>query len=232
MNRLLSVAKFQARDPIKAIMVFCVIRILIVLLIAAIIGHDASGDVQVDGMAVATVIFLFVHGLNSFTTGFRFTQANCVSRRTFFLANMAVLLVIALAMAAIDVTLARVFRQLIPYQGMMEQIYGTAAVLPDLVWSFACYALAAISGWMLNLVYYRSDRPQKISFSLGLLWILLILGNRNGGVVGGAIIKFSGVVLGLSGIPNPVVAAFSFMVVTVGAAVLTFQLIRRVTIKS
>ena len=234
MNGVLKVTRFQLRESRNPMLIFYATILVMVSLLAVLIWRDTGDNAQVSGLGPSTVVFLFILGLNGFASGFKFMQANSVSRKRFYVANIIALIAVAALMAAIDGTLTVVLKQMFPYEGMLEQIYRTAAFIPDFIWSFSLYAFAAFSGWMVTMVYYRCDKSQKILVSLSpaFLFIVLVYLIRINGAVGRAIINFLGVVLGLSGTPNPYVAALSFLVGTAGVAALSFLLIRRMPIKS
>ena len=161
-------------------------------------------------------------------------QANNVSRRRFYFGNILALSVIALFMATIDTTLSFVMRLLIPYSGMTEQMYGTTSLLPELIWIFTLATLAAHVGWFISMVYYRSNKLQKIVVSLSPLFVfitLIYIDRRTAGALVSSMTRFLTAVLGFSNGPNPYIASLSF---TVGAAIMAgfcYLLIRRAPVK-
>lgn len=234
MNGILKVARFQFRDQRNAIAIFYGIIVGLATMGVFAILRDPSGGSSMGGLGLTSVIFIFILGLNCFTTAFRFMQANNVSRQRFYMATIVALSAISLFMATIDTTLGFILRSLIPYSGMTEQLYGTASFLPEVLWTFTLAAFAAHLGWFISMVYYRSSKLQKVVVSLSPLFGLVIaiyIDRRTSGTFGTAIMRFLGTALGFLHGRNPYVASLSF---TVGAAImagLCFLLIRRAPVK-
>lgn len=224
MKGAITVIRYQLRDVKAAVLIFY-------SGLALMISLSMFNSGGVGGLGGSTVVFIFILGLSSFTSSFKFTQANGVSRRRFHLSTTISLVVLAALLAGVDTLVTQLLKQLVDYQGMMEQLYRTDLVLPDFIWSFALYAFTAFTGWMIVLTYYRCSKSQRTLVSVLLLVPgLAYFSSCTNGAVGRAIISFLVVVLGLSGTPNPYIASLSFMVGTVVVASLSILLIRRITI--
>jgi len=186
------------------------------------------------GMDFASVVFIFILGLNCFTSAFKFMQANSVSRKRFFAGTIIALGVVALAMATLDSILSIALRNIIPYSSMLEQLYGTRSVFASLLYSTTLAAFAAHTGWMISMLYYRSNKLQKIAISLSPLFViitLVFLNRRTAGRVGTAIIRFLGSVLGFYNGPSPYIASLSFIVGTALISAICYLLIRNAPVK-
>ena len=234
MNGLLKVTRYQLRDQRDTVIIYYGIIVGLITMGTTAILRDTQGNSSMGGLGLTSVVFIFILGLNCFTSAFRFMQANNVSRQRFYIANVLALSVISLFMATIDTTLGLVLRLLIPYSGMTEQLYGTAAFLPELIWTFTLAALAAHAGWVINMIYYRSNKIQKILVSVSPLFAfitLVYINRRTAGAFGTFLMEFLTTLLGFSNGPNPYIAALSF---TTGAAIMAglgFLLIRRAPVK-
>lgn len=236
MNNTLKVSKYLFRDFKKALVIFYGIIFAIMILMAAlyfsIINQD-SGEVSFGGFGFSTFIFIFVAGLNCFKANFKFLQANNISRKRFYYANIITLISISALMALIDTTLTKVLILIMPYENMVEQLYKSNFFFSSFMWSFALFALAASTGWFITMLYYRCDKLMKtvISFAPVLVIILFfMINNLTKGAVGIAVIKFLTMALGFNN-NNPYTAALTFFIAAAGALGLCYLLIRKITIK-
>lgn len=235
MNGLLKVTRFQFRDQRNAIAIFYSIIVALAALGTFAVLRDTKGNSSMGGLGMTSVVFIFILGLNCFTSTFKFMQANNVSRRRFYIGNVLALSIIALFMATIDTSLGFVIRLVIPYTSMTEQLYGMSSLLPELIWTSTLATLAAHVGWLISMVYYRSNKLQKTLVSVSPLFgiiTLVYLNRRTAGAFGRAIISFMGWALGFKAQqPSPYVASLSFIIATMVVASLCFLLIRRAPVK-
>ncbi len=97
-----------------------------------------------------------VVGLNSFRNNFKFSQANNVSRITFFKGLIISILVVALFMSLIDIIINRLYNVFVSCPMNFDMIYGI------LQWMFSAYSTIIIMGILISLVYYKSSKPVKV----------------------------------------------------------------------
>ncbi|MDF2592301.1 MAG: hypothetical protein K0S75_1767 [Clostridia bacterium] len=236
MNNTLKVSKYLFRDFKNALLIFYGIILAIAVLMAALflnVISQESGNASFGGFGFSAFIFLFVSGLNCFKANFKFLQANNISRKRFYYANIITLLSISAFMALIDASMTKVLKLIMPYEDIVEQLYKNDLFFSSFIWSFALFTLAASAGWCITMLYYKCDKLMKtiISFAPVLLVILLVmLNNVTEGALGISIIKSLTVVLGFTN-NNPYTAALSFLVATAGVLGLCYLLIRRIAIK-
>lgn len=236
MNNTLKVSKYLFRDFGKAMLIFYSIILAVAILLVALYVYVISqedGKASFGGFGFSAFIFLFVSGLNCFKANFKFLQANNISRKRFYFANIITLLSISAFMALIDTAMTYSMKLIVPYENILEQLYKNNFFFANFIWSFALFALAASTGWFITMLYYRCDKLMKTitSFAPVLIVILLImLNNLTKGVMGIAIIKFLTVALGFNN-NNPYMAVLSFFIASAGAFGLCYLLIRRITIK-
>ena len=102
----LRIAKMNIQSVMKSAMVYYLIFIAIVM--ALCIGNYVGGlKSTMSGIEFATVIFLFVCGLNSFKSNFYFAKSNGISRRTFIKGLLISSIPLALIMSIIDIIINR-----------------------------------------------------------------------------------------------------------------------------
>lgn len=237
MEHTLKVSKYIFQDFKKALIIYYGIIIGIFMLMLFSYMRFSSGqsgdDINFGGFGVSTVIFMFVSGLNCFKANFKFMQANNISRKRFYSGTIIALISVAAFMAFVDVVLNNVFNQIIPYEGVFEQLYRNGNYFADFVWSFALMVLAVSAGLFITLLYYKCNKLMKvmISFIPVVLFILLALfNNLTKGAVAYGVVNFFTAVLGFENY-NPYIAVLSFFIASAGVLALSYGLIRRMPIK-
>ena len=236
MNNTIKVSKYLFNDFKKGLIIFYSIIIAVAMLMFALyvyISAQGDGKTNFGGFGFSSFIFLFVSGMNMFKSNFKFSQANNISRKRFYKANIITLVTISAFMALIDIILTPILNLIMPYENLAQQIYNDNSFFSDFMWSFALFILAASTGWFINMLYYKCDKLMKtvISFVPVLIVIILsMLNNLTEGAIAIAIAKFLTAALGLSS-NNPYMAALSFLIVSAGVFGLCYLLIRRIYIK-
>lgn len=169
--KLKKALKYQLTEAVRPVAVFYAVILAIhaCFLLAFSIRRDAA---SVGGMEAATVIFLFVAGLNSFKSTFGMFMQNGLSRRTLFTSFAAGALIIAAAMTAADFLLGLAAGAVMEYWPLYDSIYyypdaGPAFRAAGLLWAFALNAAALMAGYFITTLYYRMNRWQKITVSVG-----------------------------------------------------------------
>ncbi len=134
------------------------------------------------GFDGASIIFLFVVGLNSFKSSFHMFAANGVSRRTMFLSFIAASGMICAGMALIDSINALVIRQFVYYEPMVMQLFASRYVgggfmlfAEGFLWMFFSYAASIMLGYFITTAYYRMNRPLKLIVSIGVPVLAFII---------------------------------------------------------
>lgn len=191
----LKVAKFQVIDGIPSLRIFYAIFLAIIIFIA-IANVNSGGNVTSSGLELSSVIFLFIAGLNSFKTSFKFSQANNISRKTFFIGMIMGAFPIAIIMSVIDIIINRVYNIFVPCPTNFDMIYGSFrdtvmwgfnsdvivwkqandlfTLLGTTIWQFALYTMVFLIGILISLIYYRSNKLLKVIVSI-LPFMLIML---------------------------------------------------------
>ena len=236
MDNTLKVSKYLFNDFKKGMIIFYGI-ILAILMIMAILYFQviSNGDdnATFGGFGFSALIFIFISGLNCFKANFKFLQANNISRKRFYFANIITLVSISAFMALVDTTMTYVIKRVMPYENVVEQLYKNDVFFSAFMWSFALFTLAASAGWCITMLYYKCDKLMKtiISFAPVLIVILLVMLNSlTKGALGVAIIKSLTMVLGFAN-NSPNVASLTFFIAAAFAFGLCYLLIRRITIR-
>lgn len=192
--KVLRTAKYHIYDNLKPIKIYYMVVVLIDILLI-LLSRNENGSVRTSGTEFATVVFLFVAGLNSFRSSFKFAQANCVSRKTFFKGLFISVFPITAAMSVIDLIINRIFNIFIESPTLFEMTYGSyydvlagnvsrwtqdnsfSTLAATAIWQFAMYTMAFWIGIFVTLVYYRSNKIMKIIVSVSPFALLILFGN-------------------------------------------------------
>lgn len=244
--KTLKIAKYQLEDTRKALLIYyaIIITISIVITISAMhfLKQQPYSQISINGVDFASIIFIFIAGLNSFKPSYKFMQANNISRKSFFKGHIVSIFPIAAAIAAIDIVINHINNLFVVNNSFFTQMYAkpvsfqrsSPGILANFIWSFAALALSAIIGWCISLVYYRCNKIQKTILSLSPVFIVIIviyLNSLTYGKFGSTIADFFALAWGFKNNYNPYIAALSMSVGFVIFTFLSYLLIRKVPVK-
>lgn len=237
--------KYRLYDNKKAVLVFYIVVLSIyafMFLFSALIKDNAEFKGSIQGMELASAIFLFVAGLNSFKEVFRMFMQNGMSRKTMFISNIISTLVICSVMALIDSALALVSRNItavnsgIYSSGMLELMYGRyingiGNFLISLLLCFFIYATFSAVGFFITTLYYRMNKGLKITVSIGVPAVLFVIAPLIDtlllkGAVFAALAKITG-----AAFSSPFMCMLSCFILFVLITVLSWFLVRKAIVK-
>jgi len=236
--KLQSTIKYQVSETIKPILIFYTI-LLALLFIPTLL----RGTIEFRGTELATAIFIFVIGLNSFRSSFLFAQANGVSKRTQFKAFILSILTISMILALVDTAYTNLFASILPVSSLFSMIYGQGYILSlspvallsiNLIWNFLMYGMCAMLGYFVNLVYYRSGLIMKLIVSIvPPIFVIVVLPYMAliNPVYSQGIQRFAALALGLYNSPNPTWSMLTFGLFFTVFSLGSFMLMRRAPIK-
>ena len=203
------------------------------------------------GIEFATVIFLFVCGLNSFKSNFYFAKSNGISRRTFIKGLLISSIPLALIMSIIDIIINRANNIFIRNPTLYDMAYGNlvdgmnnvfngmwvqsnsfTTILNTILFQFSFYLVAYIVGIVINMIYYRSNKYVKVIVSVIPVVFIIFSGNfsiRNPGLTM-KINKFLDYIFGFNPV-NVFACILTFLILVVVLSGIAFLLIRKAVIK-
>lgn len=172
-------------DCRKALAIFYTVVILIYSVFGLMDSTSVNGG-TVSGMESASIVFIFILGLNSFKSNFLFGLANGVSRKTQILSFAVTAVTLGAFMALADLAIGRFFSLFFENQALYFDIYrsrfaGASArlslqILPEsFLWSALLYSTAAMIGFTITLLYYRCSKLMKYVISIVPGMVLFIL---------------------------------------------------------
>lgn len=189
---MLAMLYYQLNEYKRAIIVFYLVLTGVLLISSGslIVSVNNSGAMmQFGGIEFATVIFLFVGGLNSFKENFYMGIQNGITRKNIFISHLLEMLVIAGIMALIDQVimllgnwLAQSIDALI-FAGILDVTYpgyalahgGFLVTVTNLAFKFAIYLLAMSLGYLITQSYYKMNKFLKIMVSAGIPILLFLV---------------------------------------------------------
>lgn len=224
------------------IIFYIVIAALLILMgVSMSIAVREGNQFNVGGLEMASVVFIFVCGLNSFKSSFHMLSANGVSRKTMFVSFVAVLGTVAAGMAVIDSVVSLAMKGFGNYEPGFMQMYGidsysAASVMTGLLWMFCTNLAAGMAGYLITTLFYRMNKPVKLLVSIGVPVLLLFIWPLVDwalfqGAVSKAFAMFTGWAFGfLDG--NPFMGVVSNVLLSLIFAALSFVTLRRVPVKA
>ena len=246
--KTLKIAKYQISEAKKALMVYYLIIIAIAFMMSVFMIRLGSGteNVSFGGLDFASVIFIFVFGITSFSDNFKFMQANNITRKHFFQGFVIGIFPITAFMAALDILINRItniflgisnslFAQIYLRQGNLAWVnLNIINIINSFIWSFAVLSFFAMLGYFISLVYYRSNIITKIAVSVSPLIIVSVLGYLNGitnGAVSNIVTDFFRLIGGFKHGYNPYIAVLTMSVAFIIFGLFSFLLIRKASVK-
>lgn len=176
----LKVTKYQLNSFKHSTSIFYAIFIA-VFAFTAYMANNSDGNVSSSGIEFATIIFIFVTGLNIFKESFYFIKGNNVSRKDYLIGTSLSMIGFSAVLSVIDVVLNRIYNIFVECPMIYDMAFGNYNPLNDgswvqksdlttLVGSFLMQwglCLGAIAlGFLINLMYYRANKLVKIIISI------------------------------------------------------------------
>ena len=192
--------------------------------------------VRLNGLELTSMIFLFVAGLNSFKEDFLFFSANGISRKTQFYGFVASTIPVVLIMSVIDTVYGTILKVLLDYNSVFTMAYiqydANAIImkLATVVWLALLYLTILMIGYFITVLYFRMSKGWKIGVSIAVpMLFLYILPAMDEMLfswrITNAMTKAFDTLMGNG--QNPYIAMFTFLVVTLIFAALSYSLIRK-----
>lgn len=245
MNVSLSV-KYHLHEYKKSLIIFYVILIGLQIVAAAPALVNSAVEVSSSGLEAATVIFLFVAGLNSFRVPFLFSLVNGVSRKTMFKSTCISFMIVSAIMALVDTLSGLIFYRLAKYVTLFEMPYGLRYggeafqynpqfIIERFIWLFCLYVLACMIGYFVTVLYYHMNMAWKYIVSIGVPALIIFglptINNITDGKVANFFAEMLLKTMGLWNGYNPYIAMLTFVVVAIIFMMLGSLLTRKATIK-
>ena len=243
--------KYKLKDNLRSIIVYYFVILCVICLIAvSVIVPDSNAKSNIIGMEMATVIFLFVVGLNSFKENFLMLLQNGSSRKTIFTSGVLSMFIISTGMAIIDFIILAVIKlaagniKSLKVMGLFEMNYSRhvenigsfQAHTESLIFQILMYLAFVLVGYFITIAYYRMNKAAKTAVSIGvpvgLFFILpLIDETLMKGRVSDWINDLFNYAFGLHS-QNPCHAMVTFLLLSVVFAALSWLLMRRAVVKN
>lgn len=166
---------YQFKRPL--IIYYLIIYVVFIFFIIENSSLTKQGvDARLGGIESASMIFIFIAGLNSFKETFKMFLQNGLSRKTLFISFVYTILPISAAMALIDSINGVIASLVIKYDPAYMQFYGNRYIgsvsgilkyAEGFLWYFFAYAMLAMTGYFITVLYYRMNKGLKLLVSIG-----------------------------------------------------------------
>lgn len=188
MDKAKKVCKYQIETFIKPTIIYYSIFIAVVVVFTIVAKYN-EGNFVSSGLEFSTWIFIFVTALNSFKSPFYFSQANNVSRKSFYLGTLFYSVVVSLVLPLIDIIINRIYNLFVECPMNYDMIYGKVRDITFLE-GISFKVDNSITSLFENYLFLVG--VLLVIFSVGLLitTILFRLNNTGKCIAGGIIATF------------------------------------------
>lgn len=198
--KALKVTKYQLNSFKRGTSIFYAIFIFVCCFLAY---AGRNGNATSSGLEFSTAIFVFVVGLNIFKESFYFLKANNVSRKDYLIGTALSLISFSAILSIIDIILNRLYNIFIDSPMFYEMAFGSYNKLNNgtlgigsydkinnVIWSqgtdiltllgsflmqWGLCLLAVSLGLLINLIYYRSNKPLKLIVSISPAIVIILI---------------------------------------------------------
>jgi len=257
---LKSVYKYQLDNFSKSILIYylviaCVFGLIFFGIATSFVtikmdfAESTNSGLNISGFEFASVVFLFVGGLNMFRETFRLSMQNGVSRKSIWSGTALSFLTVGGGMALID-TVTRLVgvnfasRYNVEFQGLYDLLCADRSAKNSMIQNafegfllnFCFYMAALAIGYFITVGYYRMNKIAKIIVSIGVPGfyifvlpfadVLLFKGALTNAIVKAILFAFGG-----TNGDNPYFAMGSGLLVSAIFLGLAYLMVRRAPIK-
>lgn len=245
--------KYVMYDNKKALLTYSLIIIAITALIfiAAVLWSNESSTIEIGGIEMVSIIFIFVSGLTAFKDNFHMLTQNSVSRKGTFTATMlgfvtssGVLSVISIIVLLIAKLMSRFQSNIVVSESFFESIYiGHVAGMNDIVvflesllLYFVMMLMIVSIGYLIGVIFYRLNKTGKIALAVGIpVFFTVILPVVDvlifDGKVTMGLIRFMDIIFGISA-QNPYLAVVSCVVIFLITGLISWLAMRKIPMKA
>lgn len=245
--KALKIAKFQWFDTLTALGVYYAVFLLAMIILTSV-SLNSNVSFTLSGVEISSIIFVFIVGLNSFKDSFKFSQANNISRKTFFKGVVIGMIPITICMSIIDLIINRIYNISVQCPTIFDMIYGSfgdtavqnaggkaaawvqandiPTLLGTMIWQFALYSSFYLLGVLISLIYYRSNKLLKTLVSVTPVILIMLLPAS----FWNTLVNFMHAAFGLQS-RNPYMAVSSFIILASLFAGFAYLLIRKAVAK-
>lgn len=241
-----AVAKINIKGVFKSAIIYYAI-VLSILMTIIILDKNTTNSGSLSGFELSTVIFLFVCGLNSFKSNFYFAKSNNVSRKTFVKGILISSPPIALVMSIVDIIIystSKIFVDNVTFYEMTFRrvylIYADSSfkssafmdIINLLLFQFTLCIVAYILGFVINMIYYRSNKFMKVVVSVLPIALLITYTNLMyySKKISTITTKFLDFIFGFNP-ANAYAPMITFLLITLVLGATSFLLIKKAVIK-
>lgn len=180
--KIKSAFKYQISDVKKPIIIYYIVIASLLLLTFIIAmwtrswnGVSVTVSLNQYGFGNATLIFLFILGLNAHRSTFHMLIANGISRKTMFLSFALLAAAVSIGMMVIDILIGYIPVLIVGSFANVEANLTIDNFGMRLLWMFARYLGVIAIGYLITVLYYRMNKAVKLLVSIGVPVFFLII---------------------------------------------------------
>lgn len=232
-KKLINLTKFQLFSNYLHIFInigVIILNIIIAVIVTNSASEEGAGSGSIDGIFITWMLVL---GITFFTSSFKFALLNGVSRKTFFLSGLITLTAFSFALSIICALFIILAESVATTFTIYTLMYGKN-ILGMFVWLFTLGIFLAMLGWFIICVFYRTNKKQRLIIGGALLLfpaLYILVHYLTDGALGRNVVRFLIKIIGYGGVPNPYIAAVSFIVLSIILCAGVFLLVRRAGIR-
>lgn len=180
--KLKSAFKYQLYEFKKPMQIYY----LVIYLLFIFFGISTLSSINngFGGMEYASIVFIFICGLNSFKDDFKMFLQNGLSRKTLFISFTYSMVLVSVIMALIDSINGAIASAIFRYDSMYMQLYqlrytgmgnGFLKLSEGLLWYIFAYAMVGMVGFFITVLYYRMNKGLKLLVSIGVPSLIFVV---------------------------------------------------------
>ncbi|EPY2278059.1 hypothetical protein ACXAT3_002811 [Clostridium sporogenes] len=242
MEKSNKICKYQLMSSIRSTLIYYSILIGILILTLILKFTSPGSNSEVNGIEIATAIFIFIVALNSFKSSFYFSQGNNISRKSFIIGTIKFGIIMVSVLSLIDVIINRVLNIFMSCPTIFDIIYGQVSygvnasweltlnrsisnLFGTYVWTFALYVVIFMIGLLITMIYFRLNKLGQIIVSCSPV-ILSIAINNFSHYICNEVWTFIENAFGTNS-KNPYMAILTFIILSILAVTIQYLLIKK-----
>lgn len=181
--RLKSIVKYNLSSIKSGLAIYYLIFIAVCVSFV-LLDKNTNGSIFTSGIEMASVIFIFVAGLNFFKENFYFMKSNNVTRKEFLYGTAISMVPIVLIMSIIDIVINRIYNIFIASPTNYDMIYTSLrsenwflnnnwvqsnsieTLFNTFMFQAAVYLVFFSLGFLITIIYYKCNSLMKIVVSV------------------------------------------------------------------
>lgn len=171
--------RYKLNEYFRSSLIFYIV--IAVLFITTLILRSVLNAkyINMGGMESASMIFVFVLGLNSFKQEFGLFTQNGISRKSLWVNFLACAMLVSIAMSLINSLFPVLFGKTLGYTSIFNNQYRPflkeSFSIVGLVWNVMSHFSLMCVGFFITTLYYRMNKALKVIVSVGIPALFFVI---------------------------------------------------------